>query len=75
MLDPKLKDGRVKENKRREPLSYAGGFSIVFPIDVNHLGKSKTFALRCWKKELKDGRKRYRENRSFSKEAYFTLLR
>ena len=55
LQDPKLRDGRVRMGRDNFVLSYAGGFSIVFPIDV----ASKTFALRCWTKGIDDAQIRY----------------
>ena len=55
LQDPNLKGGKVKVGKDNFVLSYAGGFSIVFPIDV----ASKTFALRCWTKGIDDAQIRY----------------
>lgn len=55
LQDPKLKGGKVKMGRDNFVLSYAGGFSIVFPIDVG----SETFALRCWTKGVDDAQVRY----------------
>ncbi len=55
LQDPNLKGGKVKVGKDNFVLSYAGGFSIVFPIDV----ASKTLALRCWTKGIDDAQIRY----------------
>ena len=55
LQDPKLKGGKVKMGRDNFALSYAGGFSIVFPIDVG----SETFALRCWTKGVDDAQVRY----------------
>ena len=55
LQDPKLKGGKVKMGRDKFALSYAGGFSIVFPIDVG----SETFALRCWTKGVDDAQVRY----------------
>ena len=65
VLDPELEGGRVRLNKKGQPLFYTGGYSIVFPIDVDRLGK--TFALRCWKQELKEGQERYQKIETFLK--------
>ena len=55
LQDPKLRGGKVKMGRDNFVLSYAGGFSIVFPIDVG----SETFALRCWTKGVDDAQVRY----------------
>ena len=57
LQDPKLKGGKVKMGRDNFALSYAGGFSIVFPIDVG----SETFALRCWTKGVDDAQVRYKK--------------
>ena len=57
LQDPNLKGGKVKVGRDNLLLSYAGGFSIVFPIDVG----SKTFALRCWTQEVDNAQVRYQE--------------
>ena len=65
VLDPKLKGGKVKLNNRGMPLCYAGGFSIVFPIEVD----DRTFALRCWTREVSEAQERYEKT-----SAYLTKL-
>ena len=59
VLDPELEGGQAKVNKRGQLLSYAGGWTIVFPIEVQHI--SKTFALRCWKREMNEAQERYQK--------------
>ena len=57
LRDPDLRGGKVKVGKDNFLLSYAGGFSIVFPINV----VSKTFALRCWTQEVDNAQVRYQK--------------
>ena len=57
LQDPRLRGGRVKRGKGNFVLSYAGGFSIVFPIDVG----TETFALRCWTRGVDNAQVRYQE--------------
>ena len=57
LRDPNLRGGKVKVGKDNFLLSYAGGFSIVFPINVG----SKTFALRCWTQEVDNAQVRYQK--------------
>ena len=59
VFDRELKGGEVRLNGRGQPLSYAGGYSIVFPIEVGHQGK--TFALRCWTTEISEVQDRYKK--------------
>ena len=55
LQDLKLKGGKSKRGKDGFLISYAGGFSIVFPIDI----ASKAFALRCWTQEVGNAELRY----------------
>ena len=55
--DPELKGGKSKRGKDGFLVSYAGGFSIVFPIVTG----SNTFALRCWTQDVKNAEVRYKE--------------
>ena len=65
ILDPKLKGGIPKRGKGIFSItSYAGGFSIVFPIEV----VSSTFALRCWIKDIGDAETRYKEISDYLKQ-------
>ena len=57
LLDPKLRGGKGKIGKDNFLLSYAGGFSIVFPIDMG----SETFALRCWTQDVDNAQVRYQK--------------
>ena len=63
VLDQNLKGGQAKENNRGKLLFYTGGFSIVFPIEVPHT--YKTFALRCWKRKVKEAEERYQKIEAF----------
>ena len=65
ILDLKLKGGTPKRGKDLFSItSYAGGFSIVFPIEV----VSSTFALRCWIKDIGDAETRYKEISDYLKQ-------
>ena len=55
LQDPKLKGGRPRRGKDNFVISDTGAFSIVFPIDT----VSKTFALRCWVKEIGNVKNQY----------------
>ncbi len=57
LQDLKLKGGKPKRGKDSFLISYAGGFSIVFPINVG----SKTFALRCWTQGVNNAQVRYQK--------------
>ena len=65
ILDPKLKGGTPKRGKGIFSItSYAGGFSIVFPIEV----VSSTFALRCWIAGIREAETRYKEISDYLKQ-------
>ena len=57
LKDPKLKGGTPKIGTDGFPMSYSGGFSIVFPI----VKGSNTFALRCWMENIGNAAVRYKE--------------
>ena len=57
ILDPQLEDGEARRGTDNHLIAYAGGFSIVFPIEV----LSNTYALRCWHKDIGDAKTRYQE--------------
>ena len=57
LQDPRLRGGRVRVGRDNFVLSYAGGFSIVFPIDMEF----ETFALRCWTQSVDNAQVRYQE--------------
>ena len=50
VLDPRLKNGKPMKG-------ISGGFSRVYPVRV----ASQTFALRCWVKNVRDAKERYRQ--------------
>ena len=50
VLDPKFKGGSPGKGM-------SGGFSRVYPVDVG----AKTFALRCWTRNVADAKRRYEE--------------
>ena len=62
--DPKLKGGRPKFGKDGFLVSFAGGFSIVFPLDMT----SQTYALRCWTQEVDKAEFRYKEISTYLKQ-------
>ncbi len=61
--DTKLKDGKPRQGNDGFLVSYAGGFSIVFPIDKG----SNAFALRCWTQEVRNAETRYKEISAYLK--------
>lgn len=61
--DPELQGGKPKKGKDGFLLSYAGGFSIVFPI----VKRSNTFALRCWTQKVNKAEVRYKEISAYLK--------
>lgn len=57
MKDRELIGGNPKRGSDNFPIFYSGGFSCVFPIEVD----SGTYALRCWIKEVGDAETRYQK--------------
>ncbi len=55
--DVKLKGGRPRYGKDGFLMSFAGGFSIVYPIEM----VSQIYALRCWTQEVGNAEFRYKE--------------
>ena len=64
LQDPKLKGGKPRRGKDNFVISDTGAFSIVFPIDM----VSKTFALRCWVKEVGNVKNRYEKISTYLKQ-------
>ena len=64
LQDPKLKGGKPVRGKDNFVISDTGAFSIVFPIDM----VSKTFALRCWVKEVGNVKNRYEKIAAYLKQ-------
>ena len=63
--DQKLKGGRPRYGKDGFLISFAGGFSIVFPIEI----VSQIYALRCWTQEVGNAEFRYKEISTYLKQA------
>ena len=57
ILDPELQGGTPRRGANNYLISYSGGFSIVFPVEV----LSDTYALRCWTTGISNAETRYRE--------------
>lgn len=55
LQDSRLRGGNPRRGRDNFVISDTGAFSIVFPIDM----VSKTFALRCWVKDVGNGQNRY----------------
>ena len=70
ILDPKLKGGNPRRGSNNDLISYSGGFSIVFPIEVS----LNTYALRCWIAGIGEAETRYKENIRLSEAMPFALL-
>ena len=64
ILDPKLKSGNPRKGSNNALISYSGGFSIVFPVEV----LSNTYALRCWIADIGDAKTRYKEISDYLKQ-------
>ena len=64
ILDQKLKGGKPRRDSNNYLISYSGGFSIVFPIEV----LSDTYALRCWIADIGDAKTRYKEISDYLKQ-------
>jgi len=55
--DAELQAGRVELNKLGLPFARSGGFATVYKVDCG----ARTFAVRCFKREVADQQQRYRE--------------
>jgi len=55
--DPVLSGGKPMVMQNGRVKMYTGGFSVVFPLKV----QTKTFAFRCWHKNIDDLKHRYKE--------------
>lgn len=64
LQDPKLKGGNPRRGKDNFVVSDTGAFSIVFPIDT----VSKTFALRCWVKDVSNSKDQYKKISAYLKQ-------
>ncbi len=53
--DPELKTGRVAVNPLGLPKPYSGGFATVYKLDCG----ARTWAVRCFQRELVDQQRRY----------------
>ncbi len=62
--DGKLKGGKPRYGKDGFLISFAGGFSIVFPIEM----VSQIYALRCWTQEVGNAEFRYKEISTYLKQ-------
>jgi serine/threonine protein kinase len=59
-----INSGKPKYSKRNRLISYAGGYSKVFPVQLFN----KTVALRFWTANIEDSQKRYQEIEKYLKE-------
>ncbi|MGD0516125.1 MAG: WD40 repeat domain-containing serine/threonine-protein kinase, partial [Thermoguttaceae bacterium] len=59
MSDEELRDGQAALNSQELPLSWKGGFAVVFKIECPATGN--TWALKCFTREVADQCNRYRE--------------
>jgi len=67
ILDPKLKGGVARKSKNFVGiLLFAGGYSVVFPIEMP--GGKKVYALRVWKADIDNAKKRYQEISNYLKQ-------
>ena len=64
ILDLELQGGTPRRGANNYLISYSGGFSIVFPVEV----LSDTYALRCWIADIKDAKTRYKEISDYLKQ-------
>ena len=64
ILDQKLKGGKPRRDSNNYLISYSGGFSIVFPVEMI----SGTYALRCWIADIGDAKTRYQEISDYLKQ-------
>ena len=61
LQDSRLRGGKPRRGKDNFVISDTGAFSIVFPIDM----VSKTFALRCWVKDVGNAKSRYEKTSAY----------
>ena len=64
ILDATLRSGTPARGPNNLLVVYSGGFSSVFPVEVG----SKTFALRCWVRDIGDAEIRYQEISDYLKQ-------
>ncbi len=55
VLDDELKNGTLQKLPNGRVVTYSGGFSLVFPIDI----ESGRYALRCWIGDIGNSEDRY----------------
>jgi len=71
--DEDIKNGKPQYSKTRRLISYAGGYSKVFPVQI----LNKKLALRFWTVNIEDSQKRYEEIEKYLKEkniSYFVAF-
>lgn len=56
ILDEFIRPGTFIKLRNGDVQSYVGGFSIVFPVQVNN----ETWAFRCWHTQIEDAYERYK---------------
>jgi serine/threonine protein kinase len=61
VLDPLLRDGQPQKKSNYGLLVYSGGYTRVFPVDVNQ----KMYALRCWTNSVENVEYRYQEIKTY----------
>lgn len=64
LQDTNLQGGNPRRGKDNFVTSDTGAFSIVFPIDI----VSRTFALRCWVKDVGNAKNRYKKISAYLKQ-------
>ena len=64
LQDSRLRGGKPRRGRDNLVISDTGAFSIVFPIDI----VSRTFALRCWVKDVGDAKNRYEKISAYLKQ-------
>ena len=55
VLDTHARQGLFKKDQRGRLVAYSGGFTVVFPYELNN----ETWAFRCWHSELGNTRQRF----------------
>ncbi len=56
VMDEHAKQGTFKRDARGRLMSYAGGFSVVFPYQIDN---GEKWAFRCWHADVNNTQKRY----------------
>lgn len=71
VMDEHAKQGTFKRDARGRLMSYAGGFSVVFPYQIEN---GEKWAFRCWHADVNNTQKRYETIAHAITDAYLDFL-